>query len=213
MRQASRYQLVHLAYVSNPSLPKCKPSIWLGNLTTPVAPSNVHGAMLCQPAENLTQLRGTPASSPSPEAPPSTSAAFIIHLLIFSTTQNEGRTVVKSLERAQGTHYFREGCQLAKRKENNRKAAQQGWRSSKDQNNTGLQYSHWAEWIRGIFFPTLHKVLNFHWNRKIFTKELFQQLETEITWEKMSGRRGNSWGMVVSMGKKYSTKENTFLQN
>jgi len=97
--------------------------------------------MLCQqlePAENLTQLRGATASSPSSEVPPSTSAVLTIHLLIISSMQNEGRTAAKSLEKAQGTRCFGEGRQLAKRKENNKSTAQQGRKSRKDRNNTSL---------------------------------------------------------------------------
>lgn len=177
MSQASRYQVVYLACVSNPCLPKCKPSMWHRHLMVPVTVFQMGTGQCWANSWNLQKTwLSSEASFPSCEAPPP----------IISTMQNEGRTIVKPLERAQGTHCFRVGCQLAKRKENNRKAMQQGWKSSKDRNNTGLQYSLWAEWIRGdFFFPLCTKFWLLTESRKIFKRELyFQQEETEITWKK-----------------------------
>lgn len=135
IRQVSRYELMYLDCSFKPA----SPYMWSQHATRKShgprdSLSNGHIAILCQelePAGNLALLRGVTASSPSSETAGLTLVALTIHLLIISACQNKEMSVVKPLERVQDTCCFGEGHRLTKRKENNRKATQQGWWRSK----------------------------------------------------------------------------------
>ena len=215
MRWTSRYQLVYLACVSNPRLPKCKPSMWLGNLMAPVTISNRNRAMLCQqlePAENLTQLRG-----------------FLS--FIWGTTSNigsincsladhfihgeRGKDCSKALGKGRRHTLLRGRMSVGKEK-----GKQQKSNAARMEKQQG-QKQYWPAVFslsrvdqRGFFFSSLHsfgfplKAEKSSKGNFVFNKWRQKSLEKNSL-----GEKKNSWGMVVSMGKKNTTKENTFLKN
>lgn len=180
MSQALRYQVVYLACVSNPRLPKCKPSMWHRHLMVPVTVFQTGTGQCWANSWNLQKTwLSSEASFPSCEAPPP----------IISTMQNEGRWGKDYIEAlGKGTRHQLLQGRMSVGKEKGKQQKSNAARMEKQQG----QKQYWPAVCslsrvdqRGFFFPLCTKFWLLTESRKIFKRELyFQHEETEITWKK-----------------------------